>query len=198
MNETLEMRREGLCQPPPARRCVHGVFKYGKCAECAAKTADNSVPRLELTCPVHGEYEVTPKQKTCPTCLTQAALYRQIEPDGVEGVRPKDEIDPTGTEAHEPGAKLDGGKQIAGELILSFPRAMEALVEIATYGAGKYSRTGFLHVPHAEVRYMDALMRHLLKHGQGEALDPESGLPHIDHALWNVAAIVELGRREEK
>ena len=155
---------------------------------------------MRLRCPVHGEFRVTAnngESETCPTCLTQAALYRQIEPDGVEGVRPKDEFDPTGTEAHEPGAKLDGGKLIAGELILSFPHAMEALATIATYGAKKYSRTGFLHVPDAEVRYMDALMRHLLKHGQGERLDQESGLPHLDHALWNIAAIVELGRREK-
>ena len=44
-----------------------------------------------LTCPVHGEYEVTSNQKPCPTCLTQAALYRQIEMDGVEGIKPAHE-----------------------------------------------------------------------------------------------------------
>jgi len=87
MNETLEMRLEGLGEPVPSKRCVHGVFKYGKCAECAAKIADAPIPRLELTCPVHGKYEST-KIQTCPTCLTQATLYRQIEMDGVEGIRP--------------------------------------------------------------------------------------------------------------
>jgi len=110
----------------------------------------------------------------------------------------EEEFDPTGTEAHEPGAKLDGGKLLAGELIVAFPRAMEALVTIATYGAGKYSRHGFLHVPDASLRYLDACMRHLLKYGQGEYRDLESGLPHIDHALWNIAAIVELEKREDQ
>jgi len=108
------------------------------------------------------------------------------------------EFDPNGKKASDPGSKLDGGKLLAGELVLSFPRALEALVQVATYGAGKYSRHGFLQVPNAEVRYLDACMRHLLKYGQGEHLDLESGLPHIDHALWNVAAIVELGRRKEQ
>ena len=193
MNETLEMRQEGLCQPPPARRCVHGVFKYGKCAECAAKTADNSVPRLELTCPVHGEYEVTPKQKTCPTCLTQAALYRQIEPDGVEGVRPKDEFDPTGAEAHEPGAKLDGGKTLAG-VLSDFSLALQAVAEVGTHGARKYSRGGWQSVPDALTRYKDAEWRHLLK-SRHEEYDPDSGLLHDAHKAWNVLAQLELRLR---
>jgi len=55
---------------------------------CYTAEQEKAKSQLVLTCPVHGEYEVTPKQKTCPTCLTQAALYHQIEPDGVEGVRP--------------------------------------------------------------------------------------------------------------
>ena len=54
------------------------------------------------TCPVHGDFQTPPERSTCPTCLTQAALYRQIEMDGVEGIRPVHEFDPTGTEAHEP------------------------------------------------------------------------------------------------
>ena len=106
MNETLEMRLEGLGEPVPSKRCVHGVFKYGKCAECAAKIADAPIPRLELTCPVHGKYEST-KIQTCPTCLTQATLYRQIEMDGVEGIRPVD---------HTLGDCLDEAKRtICGE-----------------------------------------------------------------------------------
>lgn len=105
------------------------------------------------------------------------------------------EADPNGLAPSDPGAKLDQGKQIAGEIILAFPRAISALIEIATFGAAKYSRQGFLAVPDAERRYLDALMRHLLKYGKGEALDPDSGLHHLHHALWNMAAIVEIHER---
>ena len=44
-----------------------------------------------LNCPVHGEYFIplSNPASTCPTCLTQAALYRQIEMDGLEGIRPE-------------------------------------------------------------------------------------------------------------
>lgn len=108
------------------------------------------------------------------------------------------EQDPNKLTPKEPGCKLDAGKQIAGELVFSFPRAMQALIEVATFGAKKYSRSGFLSVPDAHKRYMDALMRHLLAYGSGEEMDPESGMPHMWHALWNAAALVELKRREEE
>lgn len=109
------------------------------------------------------------------------------------------ERDPFGKALHEPGAKADEGKQIAGELVLSFPRAMEALIQVATFGAAKYSRGGFLSVESGELRYLDAAMRHLLKHGKGEDLDVEMGLPHLWAVLWNVAVMIELQeRRNEK
>lgn len=110
----------------------------------------------------------------------------------------KCEQDPHGIDQHAPGAKLDQGKTLAGEIIIAFPRAMESLVRVATYGAGKYSRHGFLVVPDAELRYLDAAIRHLLKYGAGEKIDQESLLPHIDHVLWNIAAIVEIGKRNEE
>jgi hypothetical protein len=110
----------------------------------------------------------------------------------------KEERDPFGLPPDAPGCKLDDGKLIAGELLLSFPRAIRAIATIATYGAKKYSRHGFLSVPNAEVRYLDAMMRHLLAYGAGEIADRESGLPHLHHALWNIAAIIEIGERQEK
>jgi len=173
MNKTLEMRLEGLCPPESTRfaRCEKHHRDYILATGCPECVLD--LPGLESVIHVAGE----PVNRT----LEEVAQ----------------EFDPNGKVPSDPGSKLDGGKPLAGELVLSFPRALEALVTVATYGAGKYSRHGFLQVPNAEVRYLDACMRHLLKYGQGEHLDPESGLPHIDHALWNVAAIVELGLRKD-
>lgn len=99
---------------------------------------------------------------------------------------------------HVPGAKDDKGKPIAGELVLGFPRALEALVAVATYGANKYSRGGYLHVNNFDVRYLDAAMRHLLSYGRGDKTDKESGLPHLAHCLWNIAAILEMETRHEE
>lgn len=102
------------------------------------------------------------------------------------------------TDLHVPGAKDDKAKPIAGELVLGFPRALEALVAVATYGANKYSRGGYLHVNNFDVRYLDAAMRHLLSYGRGDKTDKESGLPHLAHCLWNIAAILEMETRHEE
>ena len=105
------------------------------------------------------------------------------------------ERDPHGLNPHAPGAKLDAGKLRAGRL-LQFPRALGAIASIATYGALKYSDGGWQSVDNGASRYLDAAGRHLLAHAKGEANDPESGFPHLWHALWNVTAVVELTERE--
>ena len=102
------------------------------------------------------------------------------------------------TDLHAPGAKDDKTKPMAGELIIGFPHALSQLIEVATYGAYKYTRGGYLHVSNAKVRYLDAAMRHLLAYGTGQMNDRESGLPHLAHVLWNIAAIIEIGARNEK
>jgi hypothetical protein len=60
------------------------------------------------------------------------------------------------------------------------PKAMYGLAEVLTFGAKKYApnnwRNGFEYS-----RLIAALMRHLNAIQNGEDIDPESGLPHIDH-----------------
>ena len=103
------------------------------------------------------------------------------------------ESDPLGIDQHAPGAKLDSGKQLAG-VLLDFSRALEAVADVGTFGANKYTRLGWESVPNGEQRYTDALMRHLLKM-QREELDPDSGLEHLAHLAWNCLAVLELKRR---
>ena len=102
--------------------------------------------------------------------------------------------DPTGRSAHDPGAKLDSGKPRAGLMLADFPRALAALAAVTTYGAAKYSESGWVSVPDGEKRYRDALMRHLLS-AQREECDAESGLSHMAHAAWNICALIELRER---
>lgn len=94
------------------------------------------------------------------------------------------------------GMKYDGGKQLANILFQDFPRALEAIVAIATFGAKKYKRNSWLTVPDALERYSDAMVRHQLAMGRGETYDPESRLLHYAHFAWNVLATLELLLRQ--
>lgn len=104
-------------------------------------------------------------------------------------------IDPKGIPAHEPGAKLDAGKIEMDLIIQGFPYALLEIGKVATYGHGKYSRHGWRSVPEAESRYLGAMLRHLLAHHSGEAMDAESGLAHLAQVAWNAMAILELSKK---
>jgi hypothetical protein len=104
--------------------------------------------------------------------------------------------DPKGLDAHEPGAKLDAGKVRAGLMLRDFSRALKGVARVTTYGAEKYSPSGWLSVPDAENRYRDALARHLLSESS-EPCDPESGIDHLLHAAWNILALCELRLRDD-
>lgn len=106
------------------------------------------------------------------------------------------EEDPSGMPPHNPGAKLDAGKPLAG-VIGDFGLALLAVAEIGTFGAKKYTRGGWQSVPDGITRYSDAMWRHLLKESQ-ESHDPDSGLTHQAHAAWNALARLELALREIK
>lgn len=102
------------------------------------------------------------------------------------------EHDPTGRGAHEPGAKLDGGKIRAGLVLGGFSRALEQVARVGTFGAAKYTDNGWRSVPNGQERYSDALYRHLLQEAQGQDCDPDSGLLHAAHTAWNALARLEL------
>lgn len=100
-------------------------------------------------------------------------------------------VDPMGKGQHEPGAKLDSGKPLAGLMIHDFAKALLAVAEVTTYGAMKYSESGWKCVPKGIKRYRDARMRHILM-GDIEELDAESGLMHDAHVAWNALAILQM------
>jgi hypothetical protein len=106
------------------------------------------------------------------------------------------EADPSGLDPHAPGAKLDAGKVMAGQILAQFPRALEAIAKVGTFGARKYSLGGWLHVQDAAVRYSDAEVRHWLARHRGEELDKDSKMPHSWHRAWNVMAQLELELRD--
>ncbi len=106
-----------------------------------------------------------------------------------------DERDPYGTDQHAPGAKCDRDKLRVWLMVAGFARALEAVADVTTHGARKYSPGGWLHVPDGEARYMDALGRHLLAHARGERIDAASGCLHLAQVAWNALAALELQLR---
>lgn len=108
------------------------------------------------------------------------------------------ERDPAGLGAHEPGAKLDAGKVRAGLVLGGFARALLEVSKVGTFGAAKYSPTGWIRVEGGVDRYTDALHRHLLAEAIGEALDDQTDLLHAAHAAWNALARLDLMLRERE
>ena len=90
------------------------------------------------------------------------------------------EKEETAPEPESAGRKFDGGKLEYG---LIPPKALEATVDVLTFGAQKYERDNWQKVPDSKRRYFDALQRHLWAWKQGEQIDPESGKHHLAHAL---------------
>lgn len=58
-------------------------------------------------------------------------------------------------------------------------------------GALKYGRSNWRHSGVRYTIYVDALRRHVNALFEGEDIDPDSGLPHLSHALACLAIIVD-------
>lgn len=122
---------------------------------------------------------------------TNPSFNPRAEEDGY--ARPtKVESDPTGKDPHQPGAKLDAGKVEMGLILNGMPRALLQVARVATYGANKYTRDGWMSVPDGPRRYTDAMYRHLNAEARGEIHDADTQLEHAAHAAWNALARLEL------
>lgn len=77
---------------------------------------------------------------------------------------------------------------------------IEEAVKVFTFGAQKYGINTWQNLPNGFERYRAAFLRHMVAHLKGEELDPESGLLHLSHCLWNSIAMlhVYLAGRKDK
>ncbi len=71
------------------------------------------------------------------------------------------------------------------------PRSMELLAEVLTFGAKKYKPNNW-RTNTDLTRYEGALLRHIQAWRLGEKNDPETGLPHLAHAMCNLTFLMEL------
>lgn len=86
------------------------------------------------------------------------------------------------------GRKFDSNKLEYGLLP---PYALEATVDVLTFGAQKYERENWKKVPDSKRRYFDALERHVWAWKKGERFDPESGKHHLAHAMCCLMFLLE-------
>lgn len=97
----------------------------------------------------------------------------------------------------EEGTKLDDGKPRIAEMVIDFKEPLLELCKVWEFGANKYEKSNWKKVKDGEVRYTNALLRHLLKE-EDEAVDDESKLLHATHVAWNALARLWFILRERK
>jgi hypothetical protein len=96
--------------------------------------------------------------------------------------------------------KADTGKR-EGFSLLPWD-VITGLAAVYAYGRKKYAANSWQTVPPdaqgrtAEERYEEAMFRHWSDFKKGEWRDPESGLPHLYHFLWNAVAICWFNDRK--
>ena len=76
------------------------------------------------------------------------------------------------------------------------PKVLEGVAQVLAFGAKKYAAWNWVKAP-AYGRYFAAAQRHLAAWQAGEDLDPETGLPHLHHALCSLMFLAELQRLGE-
>ena len=98
----------------------------------------------------------------------------------------------------EVGYKADEDKPRLDLVFGDFANALWEVGQVGTFGANKYTDSGWIEVDNAIERYSSAMLRHYLQYKSGQIDDPESGFSHLAHVAWNALAILELTKREDK
>jgi Domain of unknown function (DUF5664) len=95
----------------------------------------------------------------------------------------------TKAETAKAGRKDDAGKP---RWDLLPDAAMASVVDVLTFGAGKYEPWGWKKVDQPFWRYLRAALGHVMAYKRGERFDRESGLPHLAHAVCCCLFLLEL------
>ena len=126
------------------------------------------------------EHEWQDGIKPQPKDPKATGLVKAIQQEGFSKVIGSNDIASTGKKHDKSKVRME---------LLSGP-ALVGLSHVLTFGAQKYAvhnwRKGF-----DWSRLLGAAMRHLIAFQSGEDIDPESGLPHIDHLACCVMFLSE-------
>ncbi len=91
-------------------------------------------------------------------------------------------------EINNVGIKYDQGKP---RVSLLSSIALLEVAKVATFGANKYQDHNWRKA-FKWSRLLDAALRHILAYNGGNRIDEESGLSHLNHAAWNLLALIEF------
>lgn len=124
----------------------------------------------------------------CPDCQKKIMdkIYKMMKND-------MNEPDCAAEPQEDVGLKFSNNKPWAGTVLRVFPYSLLALGQQIKKGAEKYPDiNNWKKVPDAQNQYLNALMRHLIKHCSGEDVDAENGQLHLIAVVWNAMALYEL------
>jgi hypothetical protein len=159
-------------------------------------------PKKQADAPEPGPAPATPEPDEDVDPAVEAAPMGERaapEPDSTEAQATPADASPFLPDFNPPheippssGVKHDAGKL---RLDLIPPEILRALGEVLTHGADKYTDRNWERGIALD-RVYAALLRHLLAWREGEAIDAESGLPHLAHALTNAGMLLTLDKRQ--
>jgi hypothetical protein len=90
-------------------------------------------------------------------------------------------------------------KKTTGKLrVLLLPMdAVARVIRVLEHGAQKYGDNNWRSAGSSDV-FIEAALRHLMKHIAGERYDDESGLPHLSHAGASIILAIAMSIKEYK
>lgn len=150
---------------------------------------DNAVNDEEKKIVLHSEhirvYAILPS-------ISDGLLITEFDTKEIFKEERNEILDGNMEEYNEEGVKYDDGKPLAGDMIMIFPHALMGVAKCIEWGSHKYPQTdNYIRLKNGYKRYMNGIMRHLLKMMLGQQYDDETKLPHIYHVCWNALAICE-------
>jgi ribosomal protein L37AE/L43A len=147
----------------------------------------------EWFCPHCGAQEGYYFDRFLPMCYRCNKCGRDIDKTLAEEQAALDEYQ-TETEEQEEGIKYDEEKLRWSLLPWS---SVEEILRVVEFGAKKYTPKNWQKVDPPN-RYLDALLRHLVAHLEGEVNDEETGLTHLAHAGCNILFLIWLENQRRK
>lgn len=94
--------------------------------------------------------------------------------------------------------RKDDSKKTPWWLMDGLWSTLEPVVRVLEFGNKKYkTNKNWQKVENGEQRYLDASLRHQLAHRDGELLDPETGLPHLAHAVCGLLFALWFSRNNK-